>query len=415
MYKLIRILFLLLVVSKSFAQIGSTSPYSIFLLGEQHGNVISKYAAMGGGSTALNSTNTINPFNPATYSFINSNSFLLSTGIRHNILNLENSTESQLNQTTLFSHFIFAFPLTKKIGSSVGLLPYSDIGYDVNTFDQDFDAEMIYSGDGGLTKLYFGSSYMINNNLSFGVNGSYLFGRLNKRKKIIFNDDSILNSRSNASLNLKGFYYEIGLLYSKDLNENKKYSLGLVFNNDTEISSTKTEIVETFEYSGQIENVKDTFVITENSGYTLLPRSVSSGFSYKNNNILFLIDYSTQNWSDFEILGNKENYYNSQRFSSGLEYNFKQTEIDNFLKKLVYRFGFSYYESPLQISNLMLNETSVTFGLGIPNYKSRTKYDISVIYTSRGDTENSLIKEQFLKIGLNISYDGIWFVKRKYD
>jgi|TARA_B100001093_G_scaffold305440_1_gene291411 hypothetical protein len=415
MYKLIRILFLLLVVTKSFAQIGSTSPYSIFLLGEQHGNVISKYAAMGGGSTALNSTNTINPFNPATYSFINSNSFLLSTGIRHNILNLENSTESQLNQTTLFSHFIFAFPLTKKIGASVGLLPYSDVGYDVNTFDQDYDAEMIYSGDGGLTKLYFGSSYMINNNLSFGVNGSYLFGRLNKRKKIIFSDDLILNSRSNASLNLKGFYYEIGLLYSKDLNENKKYSLGLVFNNDTEISSTKTEIVETFEYSGQIENVKDTFVITENSGYTLLPRSVSSGFSYKSNNILFLIDYSTQNWSDFEIFGSKENYYNSQRFSSGIEYNFKQSEIDNFLKKLVYRFGFSYYESPLQISNLMLNETSVTFGLGIPNYKSRTKYDISVIYTSRGDTENSLIKEQFLKIGLNISYDGIWFVKRKYD
>ena len=61
-------------------------------------------------------------------------------------------------------------------------------------------------GDGGLTKLYFGSSYMINNNLSFGVNASYLFGRLNKRKKIIFSDDFILNSRSNISLNLKGFY-----------------------------------------------------------------------------------------------------------------------------------------------------------------------------------------------------------------
>ena len=46
-----------------------------FLLGEQHGNVISQYAAMGGGSTSLNSMKTINPFNPATYSYINSNSF----------------------------------------------------------------------------------------------------------------------------------------------------------------------------------------------------------------------------------------------------------------------------------------------------------------------------------------------------
>ena len=263
MYRVIRIFFLLLIVTNSYAQIGSTSPYSIFLLGEQHGNVISQYAAMGGGSTSLNSMKTINPFNPATYSYINSNSFLLSTGIRHNVLSIENSTKSQLNQTTLFSHFIFAFPLTRKIGSSVGLLPYSDVGYNVNTFDQDFDAEMIYSGDGGLTKLYFGSSYMINNNLSFGVNASYLFGRLNKRKKIIFSDDFILNSRSNLSLNLKGFYYEVGLLYTKELNDDKKYTFGLVFHNDTEISSTQREIVETFEYSGQVEIAKDTVFSTE--------------------------------------------------------------------------------------------------------------------------------------------------------
>ena len=112
MYRVIRIFFLLLIVTNSYAQIGSTSPYSIFLLGEQHGNVISEYAAMGGGSTALSSTKTINPFNPATYSYINSNSFLLSTAW-HNVLVLK-FTKSQLNQTTLFSHFIFAFPLTKR-------------------------------------------------------------------------------------------------------------------------------------------------------------------------------------------------------------------------------------------------------------------------------------------------------------
>ena len=38
------------------------------------------------GSTALNSMKTINPFNPATYSYINSGEFLLSTGIRHNVI-----------------------------------------------------------------------------------------------------------------------------------------------------------------------------------------------------------------------------------------------------------------------------------------------------------------------------------------
>ena len=27
----------------------------------------------------------------------------------------------------------------------------------------------------------------------------------------------------------------------------------------------------------------------------------------------------------------------------------------------------------------------------------------------------NLIKEEFVRLGLSVSYDGIWFVKRKYD
>ena len=33
----------------------------------------------------------------------------------------------------------------------------------------------------------------------------------------------------------------------------------------------------------------------------------------------------------------------------------------------------------------------------------------------RGTTEDNLLKENFIKIGLSVTYDGIWFVKRKYD
>jgi len=40
---------------------------------------------------------------------------------------------------------------------------------------------------------------------------------------------------------------------------------------------------------------------------------------------------------------------------------------------------------------------------------------LSVTLGERGTTENNLLKEQFIKFGLSVSYDGIWFVKRKYD
>jgi len=58
---------------------------------------------------------------------------------------------------------------------------------------------------------------------------------------------------------------------------------------------------------------------------------------------------------------------------------------------------------------------SISFGFGIPVKKSRTKYDVAVTLGQRGTTDNNLIKEQFVKFGLSVSYDGIWFVKRKYD
>ncbi len=416
MCRLIFILAFLLHVFFSTAQVGTTSPYSSFGLGDLHGVVISEYASMGGGATALQSLNSINPFNPATYAYINPNSFLLSSGLRHNIINIENVNESQINHTTAYSHFIVGFPINKKIGASIGMLPYSDMGYNINTYD-DFDSELIYSGDGGITKIYFGGGYSVNKNLSIGVNASYLFGRLNKRKKVLFNNDSFLNSRSNSSINLKGYYYELGLFYKKDVSKDQKISLGLILNNDSEIRAKRNYLIETFEYGGSVEFAKDTVVNTEEWGYLNLPKSVNLGFSYqKNNKLLFVTDYSIQNWVDYKIFDIQEDYNNSRRFSTGIQYSPEYTNItEKYYNKLKYRLGFAYTESPLQFDDIKLNELSVSFGIGIPAFKSRTKYDISFIFSERGIVEDNLIKEQFLKIGLNISYDGVWFVKRKYD
>ena len=47
--------------------------------------------------------------------------------------------------------------------------------------------------------------------------------------------------------------------------------------------------------------------------------------------------------------------------------------------------------------------------------KSGTKYDLAFVLGQRGSKDNNLIKEEFIRVALSISYNGIWFVKRKYD
>jgi len=409
-------LFLLVVVNSSLAQVGTSSPYSRFGLGDLQGTVFPEYNALGGGVTALSSPNSINPYNPATYTSFGPNSFLLSTGGLHKTTNMQNTTESQLTNNSAFSHITIAFPVSRKIGASIGMLPYSNIGYELNSRNLVPDADLLYSGDGGISKAYFGSAYQISNEFSVGINASYLFGVLNRRKKVIFDDESFFNSRSNSKINLKGYYYELGLLYKKEISENNEFTIGLTANNNSEIRGKRSELVETFEYSGVFEFPKDTFLNTTEWSYATLPQYISVGLTYREDKKWLLVaDYSLQNWADYTLFDESDNLSNSMRMSGGMEYTPEYNSVTTYYKRMQYRLGASYSNTPLQFDGNQLTEKSISFGFGIPVKKSRTRYDVSVILGQRGTTENKLLKEQFIKFGLSVSYDGIWFVKRKYD
>jgi hypothetical protein len=47
--------------------------------------------------------------------------------------------------------------------------------------------------------------------------------------------------------------------------------------------------------------------------------------------------------------------------------------------------------------------------------KNNTIYDLSVVIGQRGTLLNNLIQEEYIKLSLSVSFDGIWFVERKYD
>ena len=416
MNKLKKLVFVLFVFCglSAFAQLGTSSPYSRFGLGDLQGNAFPVYNALGGGVTALSSSNSVNPSNPASYTSFRANSFLFSTGGLHNTTQIQNSTDKQVVNNSAFSHLTIAFPISSKLGASFGMLPYSNIGYTLNARDSVVNADMIYTGDGGLSKVYFGGAYEPFKGFSVGINASYLFGGLNRRKKLDYDDESFFDSRSNSSINLKGYYYELGLLYKKELANEKELSFGLTANNNSTLRAKRTNIVETI--SGENEIVKDTARNVVEWGEVTLPNYISTGLMYRDGEKWLLIaDYSMQNWADYTLLGESDDLSNSMRLSGGLQYTPEFNSVTKYYKRMQYRLGAAYSNTPLTLNDTQLKEMSVSFGFGIPVKKSRTKYDVSLTLGQRGTTDNSLIKEQFVKFGLSVSYDGIWFVKRKYD
>ncbi len=69
--------FCIIFSTTAFAQLGTSSPYSRFGLGDLQGNVFPEYNGLGGGGTAISSENSVNPSNPATYTSFKANSFIL--------------------------------------------------------------------------------------------------------------------------------------------------------------------------------------------------------------------------------------------------------------------------------------------------------------------------------------------------
>ena len=403
-------------ISQLDAQISTSSPYSRFGLGELQQNIFPEFNAFGGASTALSNPKSVNPSNPASYSSFAPNSFLLATGGWHQTTKMQNATAEQIVNNNAFSHLILGFPLSRKLGASIGMIPFSSTGYEINARNIESNADMNYYGDGGLSKIYFGGAYEPFNGFSVGINASYLFGGLNRRKQLVFDDETFFNSRSNSKINLKGYYYELGLLYKKAVNVNNEFSIGFTANNNSSIRAKKTELVESFEFSGVFEVPKDTFVNSTQWGDVILPQYISTGISYnKNKKWLFVADYSMQNWADYTMFDESDNLANSMTICGGMQYTPEYNSITKYYKRMDYRIGASYSNTPLQFQDNQLKEMSVSFGFGIPVKKSVTKYDFSCTLGQRGTTDDNLIKEQFVRLGLSVSYDGIWFVKRKYD
>ena len=398
------------------AQQTTSSPYSRFGLGDLQSQFSPVFNSLGGGGYAISNSKIINPYSPASYTSFESNSFLFSTGINNEIFDIQSETENQIVNNVALSHINFGCPISKKIGASFGIIPYSSIGYTLENRDEEYAADMFYNGDGGISKLYLGGALKIHQNLSIGGNASYLFGGLNRRKKLEFDDETIFNSRSNSLININGVFYEFGVIFSKDISSsNSSISLAVNTSNNTDVNAKRTDLVETFEYSGVYEIVKDTFVNSIEKGNMVLPKYTNLGLSYSVDKWLFILDYSTQNWSEYQLFEESDSLINSKRFSGGLQYTPDISSVTQFYKRCHYRIGFAINTTPLQINNTQLDDRSISLGMGIPIKKNKSTYDISLVVGQRGTTTNNLLKENYIKIGLSMSFEGIWFVKQKYN
>jgi len=414
-------LFLLLFTMPLLAQIRISSPYSRFGIGDISENNNAWNMSMGQVSYAFQSQYHVNYSNPASYIGFDSTSFVFEGGFAADFVQLTSSFQTVSRNYASLGYLLFGFPITKWWRSSLGLVPYSDVGYNVanyETYPNIGDVLRIYSGSGGLNRLYWGNAFKIIKGLSIGFNFSYIFGSMLRESEVLFPDSIYaLNFKVDNYVILNDVNLNFGFQYKVRLKNNLFLNLGGVYAPTANMKARLDVISQTFMLgSNEVETPKDTLGIAlDYGGIVVIPTLIGGGFAFeKTDRWVAGADFKWQNWKKFTAFDQSDSLVNSWQVNVGAEIVPNPENYANYLSRIRYRVGFMYNRTYLKLRGQNLNEYAISLGFGLPLRGMKTALNIGAQFGTRGTTQNDLIRESYIKLVIGVSIYERWFVKRKY-
>jgi hypothetical protein len=416
------LLFLLIQAATVKGQIQINSPYTRFGLGALVENGMDpRITGMGGLYYGMRGASLINTANPASYTAFDSVSFVFDGGIFGMVTQLQTSKQTNQGDYISLSHLMFGFPIVKWWRTSLGILPFSYVGYDIySTVSQEgmTDVEYVYQGSGGLSQLYWGNAFLIGKKLSVGFNMKYLFGSIIRSRGISFPDSiEMKNTYIRGSIRPSDIYGEIGVQYKASLPKGLFMVVGGAFGPQVDINSKASTLATT--YFGDINSVQfsyDTVNSTLNEkGSFVLPIRTGAGVTIgKEGKWLAGVDFLWQNWEKFTYYGKSDSLVNRWNVAIGGEYTPDARSATSYFQRISYRMGGHYGKTPLYLKEKHLDEYGISFGLGLPIKKSKSTVNLSMSLGKRGTLVNGLISEKFIRFTVGVNVFENWFLKSKY-
>ncbi|MCS2953602.1 outer membrane protein transport protein [Bacteroides thetaiotaomicron] len=416
-------LLLMMVTGTAIAQNNTNSPYTRYGYGDLSDQSFGNSKAMGGIAFGLRDGAQINPTNPASYTAIDSLTFLFEGGVSLQNMNISGGGLKLNAKNASFDYLAMQFRLAPWMAMSVGLLPYSNVGYTVSdsqTTDNDLTYSRSFTGDGGLHQLYVGAGVKVLKNLSVGVNASYFWGDLTRTRSVIFpqmSSSTYYSYNRQMAVSISDYKLDFGVQYTQELNKKHSFTVGAIYSPKHKLNN---------DYNSTIQVGSST---TEKMDATLeLPNTFGVGFTYNYDKRLTLgMDYSLQQWSktEFGIATTDINvrqdfeetyaYCDRTKISVGAEY------IPNLIGRsyfahIKYRLG-AYYTTPYyKIDGKKASrEYGVTAGFGLPVPRSRSILSISGQFVRVKGLETNMVNENIFRVSIGLTFNERWFFKRRVE
>ncbi|HJG76717.1 OmpP1/FadL family transporter [Phocaeicola barnesiae] len=395
------------------AQSSTNSPYTRYGLGELSDQAFAHNAAMGGIGYALRSSEQINVMNPASYSAVDSLSFMFDIGIGLKSSNYQENGYKTNAKNASFDYLAMQFRLHPRVGFAVGFTPYSNVGYkfsrtsDIENSD-DVTLTNTFYGDGGLQQIFGGIGFKILDNLSIGANVGYLYGEIDYQTlATLSNGGDQTTTYNNISIN--SYIANFGLQYTQKLSKTDKVTLGLVYGLGHDLKSTETKGIQVTDGSSYSELTEET--IKDSYG---IPSTFGAGLTWQHKqNLTVGADYTLQQFENVKYDNSTDFYKNRIRIGAGIEY-MPSLYGRNYLSRIRYRAGAYYSSSYMKLPEYDgPKEWGVSAGFGLPLhlFQRNTVLSITGQYVRVLPSVKGMLSENRFVLKLGLTFNEHWFMK----
>ena len=400
----------------SFAQEGTASPYSFFGIGDVRYKGTSDIRSMAGIAVEQDSIH-INMDNPASYANLKNTTFAV--GGTYNTTKLKTSSESASARRTTLDYLAVGLPLGK-FGLGFGLLPYSSVGYKIESLATDATQNNNrFNGTGGLSKVFLGLGYKITPSLSFGADVQYNFGKI-ETSSLEFITGVPVGTRELNKVDLSGVNFDAGLMYQTKINKKLSFFSSLNYTLESTLSSTNKRSISTVMYNANYDlSLVDAIDDVTSQKDLKLPSKLTIGVGIgEARKWLVGAQLSMRDAGSLAIsYNNLDNvsYEKQQKYSLGGYYIPNYKSYTSYAKRIVYRGGFRYEKTGLVVNSESINDMGITLGIGMPITGSFSNINFGFEIGKKGTTTSGLVQENYANLSVGMSLNDKWFVKRKFN
>ena len=334
------------------------------------------------------------------------------------------------NNTFNIHNFVMTFPIYRSSAFMVGLTPFSDVGYDFSSVEENQDIIgntgniSYYSrGTGSVYQTFIGAGVTFWKRLSLGAEYIYYFGNIDKITRMDYLNTSYRSVRTGSELAVRGSTGKFGIQYEQKLGGDVSMIIGATYRMSAGMKGYSTN----YRYATQ-SSVLDTLqhnVDTLAYSNLSFADEIGVGISLKGGDKWHAeFNYLKSGWQNsgldkaqgFSAVGDyKFSATASQSFRVGFEFVPNRNDIRYYMRRCAYRAGAYYDQAYYKLDGNNVNSMGITLGMTLPVFRWYNGLTVGVDFGQRSSMVEGAVRERYAKLAIGFNVHDIWFQKPRYN